>query len=160
MEYIRASCFSQSGLKEVTFLGMLKEIYWKAFRDCFSLRVVWVDECCRSYVRKYMKNDVMVLPTKALIGDTLLRDLRQLSEVVIPEGVEKIRGHWFSYSDIESVTVSRSVQVIEEYAFYGCKNLKEVVFEEGSRLEKIGNSSFARTNLKEITLPKTLKEIG
>ena len=50
--------------------------------------------------------------------------------------------------------------MIEKYAFYQCGKLKKVSFQEGSKLEEIGDSGFARTNLEEITLPRTLKEIG
>ena len=37
-----------------------------------------------------MSDDIAVLSTKAMLGGKLMRDLRELSEVVIPEGTEKI----------------------------------------------------------------------
>ena len=49
--------------------------------------------------------------------------------------------------------------MIEEYAFYGCKNLKEVVLEEGSRLETIGKQCFCESGIEGIVLPAGLREI-
>ena len=46
VEYIGASCFNESGLKEVALPGTPKEICWRAFDDCYSLRVIWVEEGC------------------------------------------------------------------------------------------------------------------
>lgn len=69
-----------------------------------------------------------MLSTKAMAGDKFLRDLRRLSEVTIPEGVERVGDHWFSCSDIESVTIPKSVRAIGKYAFCECRRLKKVLF--------------------------------
>ena len=45
-------------------------------------------------------------------------------------------------------------------AFYGCKNLKQITFADGSRLERIGTGCFSRTRIEELTLPGTLVEVG
>ena len=58
------------------------------------------------------------------------------------------------------VVVPRSVEKIEDSVFEDCTNLKEVVFEEGSKLRTIGDKCFYSTGLEEITLPKMLKRIG
>lgn len=58
------------------------------------------------------------------------------------------------------VIVHSRVTAIEVDAFRGWKNLKEVVFEEGSRLERIGNYAFADTALRQFTAPDSLKRIG
>ena len=41
-----------------------------------------------------------------------------------------------------------------------CKHLKEVVFEEGSKLETIGAKCFCRSGIKEIVLPASVKEVS
>ena len=46
------------------------------------------------------------------------------------------------------------------YAFHACKELRSVVFGDNSRLEKIGNSCFAKSGLESIRTPSALKEIG
>ena len=43
--------------------------------------------------------------------------------------------------------------------FCECKELSEVVFEEGSRLEKIGRGCFGGTGIRRIVIPKGVTEI-
>ena len=49
--------------------------------------------------------------------------------------------------------------MIEEYAFYECKNLKEVVFEEGSRLEEIVQNCFCSAGIERIVIPRGIEKI-
>ena len=86
--------FEGSWLKEITLPSTLEKIGDNTFAGCYSLEVVWVEDGCTSNIREHIHNCmidyVAVLPAKAMVGDVLLLDLRQFSEVVIPEGVEKI----------------------------------------------------------------------
>ena len=50
--------------------------------------------------------------------------------------------------------------MIENYAFNGIRNLKRVSFQEGSRLEKIGENCFSGTGIEEFLAPPNLREIG
>ena len=66
----------------------------------------------------------------------------------------------FSDTGIERIVIPKSVEVIQEYAFDGCRNLKEVVFEEGSMLKTIAKRTFTNCgSLAKITLPEGLKSI-
>lgn len=57
--------------------------------------------------------------------------------------------------------VPRSVLKIQAFAFDGCKDLREVVFEEGSRLRTIGKNAFRNCrSLAEIAFPDGLERIG
>ena len=69
-----------------------------------------------------------------MIGENRLQELRNLREVVIPEGLEKVGSYWFIFSDIESVEVPTSVTEIGAGAFYWCKKLKRVHFADDSQL--------------------------
>ena len=62
--------------------------------------------------------------------------------------------------DVRRVVVHAGVTEIVEDAFRGWTGLEEVVFEPGSRLERIGNHAFTGTALREFTAPKGLKELG
>ena len=55
-----------------------------------------------------------------LVGGILLCELRQLKNIVIPDGVEIIEERWFLNSQIETVTIPASVKKIEKEAFRGC----------------------------------------
>lgn len=160
MEQIGDNCFYCSGIKEITLRGTPKEISINMFAN-FSPKIIWVEEDSALNVKKYVGDSVKVLlVNETRVWGELLWDLRQLSEVVIPEGVEEIEGFWFSWSGIESVSISRSVRIIEQGAFYKCEKLKKVSFQQGSRLEKIGAECFAKSGLKEIVLPESVREVG
>lgn len=62
---------------------------------------------------------------------------------------------------LKKVYISDNVKEIQDNAFYGCPLLEEVVFEEGSTLEKIGQYAFGEcTSLKRLELPISLIEVG
>ena len=96
-------------------------------------------------------------PMGAMAGRAHVWDLRELREVVIPDGVRRIGTCWFYDSLVESVTIPASVREIGSSAFLGCRNLKNVSISEG--LEKIERSAFTKSGLEEVELPNTLKEI-
>lgn len=60
-------------------------------------------------------------------------------------------------TNLRKVIIPGSVKVIDQGAFGNCKNLKEVVFNEG--LEKILSSAFSGVGLESVTLPNSLIEI-
>lgn len=60
-------------------------------------------------------------------------------------------------SAIESITIPKYVEEIGDSAFYGCHSLREVSFENGSRLKTIGALAFAQSGIESIKLPKSVK---
>lgn len=61
----------------------------------------------------------------------------------------------FTASNLETLTIPGSIDVIPPTAFSGCKELKKVVLEEG--VEYINDSAFIHcSTLKELYLPSTL----
>ena len=75
------------------------------------------------------------------------------------DGLQKIGWRAFFGCTLSSIKLPSTVTEIGEQAFYGCGNLKEVVFNDG--LQKIGDSAFYYcTPLSSITLPSTVIEIG
>ena len=71
------------------------------------------------------------------------------------KNISHIDENSFSSSDLETLTIPRSIDIIPPNAFSGCKNLKKVVLEEG--VEYINDSAFIHcSTLKELYLPSTL----
>ena len=65
----------------------------------------------------------------------------------------------FNSSGIEYINIPGSVEIIGDYCFGNCINLKEVVFNEGTRI--IGSGAFdGNSALENITLPNTVDSIG
>ena len=99
----------------------------------------------------------------------------------VPQGITKINGSAFEYTDLESITIPNSVKVIGWFAFADCKLLKEIVIPES--VEEMKQSTFLHctnlqsaiikgritvlpqncfdgcTNLIHIELPGTLEQI-
>ena len=64
-------------------------------------------------------------------------------------------------SSVEKVVIPASVEKIGSHAFDKCKSLKEVIFQEGSRLEKVESFAFYEcVNLSTIELPNSVQSIG
>lgn len=91
------------------------------------------------------------------------------TSVVIPESVvingisltvTKISVYAFKENvSIESVDLNHpSLNYIPNYFFDGCKNLKKVII--GSNITEIGSYAFRSCPVKELTIPKSVKEIG
>ncbi len=60
--------------------------------------------------------------------------------------------------NLQEVRLSGSQHVIERYAFLGCSNLVNVVFQEGLRTIEPG--AFLNSGVEEIALPYSLQTIG
>ena len=76
-------------------------------------------------------------------------------DIVIPDGVEKIADEAFKdNTKIAGVVCPDSLREIGNHAFWGCKNLKEIKFNEG--LTSIGLEAFINTDLESVDLPSTL----
>ena len=85
------------------------------------------------------------------------RDPRTL---VIPDGTEIIKTNQYRKANYEQVFIPKSVTEIQSRAFDECRNLREVVFEEGSKLRIIGDNAFdSCENLAKINLPEGLQSI-
>lgn len=84
----------------------------------------------------------------------------------IPAGVQEIPIRTFSGSDITSVTIPSTVSYIRQAAFYGCSQLKEVIFESAlsddtSNVLTIEDLAFQKcTALETISLPKRVGEFA
>ena len=73
---------------------------------------------------------------------------------MIPVGTQKIGERWFKGTDIESVTIPKSVEEVGLYAFYGCEKLQKICVEDGC-----GASIFRTGVSKSVTVdlpPETM----
>ena len=62
---------------------------------------------------------------------------------------------------LKSISIPSCVQEIKDNAFYLCRNLESIIFEEESILTKIGSYIFSHcVNLKTIKLPYHLEGIS
>jgi len=111
----------------------------------------------------------------------MLQNTGKLEEVVLPSNIKSIPISFLSGSLIEKLDIPSGVLVIEEHAFYGCKELKSIsipdtvkVIEAGafteceklldvkfsSGLKYIYDLAFAKTAIKEVKLSDGLLGIN
>lgn len=102
------------------------------------------------------------------IDDYLKKDDRSVTEVVIPDQIDgaavtELAGYLFSGRDVaylNKVTVPASIETMGFNVFGSWNSIKEVVFEPGSKIIELPDSTFnAATNLQKVTLPDSLESL-
>ena len=63
-------------------------------------------------------------------------------------------------SGFKEIQIPASVRIIGESAFDECKNLKSVIFPEGTQLRKIEENAFSKSGFTEVQIPASLRIIG
>ena len=90
----------------------LQEIDKDIFDSCYNLKRIFVDYDCPVDVKSCVSDSVVIatIPDmNMMVGNMRLRDLRELKDVVIPDGVKVIGKKWFKNSNIESVMIPARV---------------------------------------------------
>ncbi len=90
------------------------------------------------------------------IGDSVF-STKNLSSLIIPEGVTTIGNSAFSRNQIKSVTVPKTVTSMGTYAFSN-NQLETVIVEEG--VKSIGKYTFRDNKITSLTIPKSVTTIG
>ena len=85
----------------------------------------------------------------------------QKDETLDLQGVVCIKKFEYERNSLlKKVIIGSSVQTIEAWAFIGCRNLEEILFEEPCQITKLEQGCFAIcSNLKKIDLPSSIEEI-
>ena len=65
----------------------------------------------------------------------------------------------FCGTKVEFVFVPPTIEIIGPYTFVDCKTLKEVIFEEGSKLREIKTCAFSGTFLEKIVIPPSVNSL-
>lgn len=138
-----ATFLNCTALKKVVLKGDVKKIGRYAFDGCKNL----------SYISKC---------TKVIsLGYGAFRNCSKLKSFYFPENIY-ISGHVFEGTGLTSVTLPATVRfsVVYSGAFYNCKTLKKVVFNDGKTDLVIEQGCFKGcTALKKVVLPRSAKSI-
>ena len=110
--------------------------------------------------------DLSNVQTLKNIGDNAFANCSSLSTVKLPMNgeLEWIDTNAFGFVDgsapkIREIKIPASVKEISGHVFNGCKQLENVEFAEGSKLETIYWNVFDSTSLKKITIPASVTTI-
>ncbi|MGC7184554.1 leucine-rich repeat domain-containing protein [Metamycoplasma hominis] len=166
--------FSNSFINSVSITGSIKEIGERAFLGCRNLEEVILNEGLEKIgVRAFLNTKIesITIPDSVKEIGSLAFNFSKISHISINSNnknfeikdnflIDKNNKKILAYLDKKTtkVTIPDSVKEIGDSAFLGCRNLKEVILNEG--LEKIGAAAFRSTKIESITIPSSLKEIG
>ena len=91
-------------------------------------------------------------------GTVYIQD--NITEVILPEGIEKINAGAFSYATkLEKINIPSSVKEIGNAAFYYCRSLTNITISKG--VTSIGDYAFENcSSLSSITIPEGVTSIG
>ncbi len=107
--------------------------------------------------REEANAEVYSMPEFDIENGVLISAFNDRYDVEIPKGVNTIGRRTFVAANIDSVTLSDSVQVIDTEAFYASRvhtvNLNK-------NLRYIGTGAFAGSDIDEIFIPKKVTHIG
>ena len=143
------------GITAVTIPDSITTICDNVFSGCFSLESVYVSD-----INVWLNiNFVNASSSPLFHGKYLYVNGEILTDVIIPNGIEKIPNGAFSYEGLESVIIPNSVKSIGESAFRDCYNIKSITIPEG--VKEIGVRAFSECYaLDSLSLPSSLACIG
>lgn len=81
-----------------------------------------------------------------------------LKWISFPSSLRIIGNRAFEITDLRSVNFPNSLRLIGARAFRNCRNLQSAKFNEG--LEKIYDTAFKETKVKQVKLPDSVNELG
>ena len=160
-----------SSLEEITIPDNITSIESAAFRSCSSLSSITIPNSVTSiginvfggctnlsaFYGKYASSD-----NRALVVDGKLIAFAPygLTEYSIPDGVTAIENYTFyGCKNLPLVNIPDSVTSIGEYAFAYCSSLKKIVIPES--ITKLSRNTFMYcSSLTEVTLPNNLADTG
>nr|WP_279546044.1 leucine-rich repeat domain-containing protein [Lachnoanaerobaculum sp. Marseille-Q4761] len=165
---IGESAFMYSGLKKVDLPDTVVDIGDYAFMECIHLSEINLPKNIENIGRWCFSNTDYLLDMESdeygckYVGDILLGYTgKGAKRIKIRDGTRMIAAGAFEDRDfIEGVYIPNSVEIMGGYVFYNCFDLKEVYFQEGSRLSELKPVTFGQCiSLEEIELPENLKKI-
>lgn len=185
VEQIGSRVFAGTQIKTLPEMPGLKRIGDEAFYQCKNLKKVTIPEtveyigggafygCSNIWSLTYnainaecerlMESNIPL--EKIVIGDKVRRlprgifSGREFTEVTLPACLERIDEFaFYGCKNLTTINLSDSIRYIGDNAFYGCSSLKNIHWP--LRLTTIGNYAFRQTALETISLPEGVTSVG
>lgn len=174
-------------ITDITLPTSIKTVGTDAFRNLPNLRKLHIVDlpswCAIDFANCYANPLYNLFPgTDAGKWGTVYINNEEVTELVIPEGIESFAQSFYGFKSLTSITLPSSLKDVGNYAFgdcigltevtipanvkvirsifYGCSNLKKVTI-LGNSLTNLGSSAFEGcTSLEEINIPEGVLWIG
>ena len=168
VEYIPAGmCYGLSAVPSVTIPVNVKRIGKDAFESCTSMTSITWNAKHYCDTLDYPPFEGLEYIVKSFtfgegietIPPYICKEMREVSEIIIPKGVKSIGRHAFNYClSIPSIIIPEGVTTIGGAAFFHTQ-IRSVIVPEG--VTEIGGWAFSECyGLNKIELPSTLNSIG
>lgn len=140
--------------KSVKFIG--QDAFKKGLET--SINTVYVND-----LASYCNIEMNSTPFTYMAGT--LRDVKNnnksISTLEIPENVKIVGTGVFANTALEKIIIHENVETIKSKAFADCGSLKNVIFNDNSKLKTIENRAFYNNSqLNNIILPNSVETIG
>jgi len=144
-----------STLTSVTIPKSVKAIGKYAFENCSNLNDVYISDISAWCEISFEDSSSNPLSS----ADNLYLNGEPVTSIVIPDGITQINDYaFYSYSNLEHVTISKDVTSIGSYAFSGCTKLISVTLPDG--VTEILSDAFSNClNLTVINIPYSVTSI-
>lgn len=185
VEQIGSRVFAGTQIKTLPEMPGLKRIGDEAFYQCKNLKKVTIPETVE-YIGGgafYGCSNIWSLTYNAINAECerLMESNIPLEKIVIGDKVRRLPGGIFSGREFTEVTLPACLERIDEFAFYGCKNLTTINLSDSIRyigdyafsgcsslknihwplrLTTIGSQAFIQTALETISLPEGVTSVG
>lgn len=160
---LRSGCFKNSGITEISLPGSLQRVGAGAFLYCRSLKSVTFSEGLTTieelaFARSAVES--IWLPSTLRNIQNAFDDCTTIKNVFLPTGRMEVCYDASRRGYSGTLFVPASVESIQKHPAYACFGLQQLVFEEGSRLNEIGDYAFSNTRLESFVAPQSLRKIG
>ena len=161
---IKCRAFWDSGLESFVAPPSLRRIGALAFRECHSFKTLELNDDIQELgwfcLWRTGITDLHLPSRVKMAREQLGLDQEDPTVLCLPKGLEVVGDSWFIISDIEKLIIPNTVRELGDTAFANCGELREVVFEPGSRLESIEKFCFSNCGIECMTIPKSVTVIG
>lgn len=161
LQMIGKNAFFYSSLEKLSIPSSIKELKKGWCNSVKSLNEIHV---IKHNIENIIKNEDNLILGKSNAKsdkyDVLLFSPRNTKTIIIPSFISVISSYSIELNLIEKIQIPSHVTEICEYAFYHCYKLKEIVIQSDSELKVIGRLAFCFTNIKCLSIPNHLTNIG
>lgn len=149
-------------LKKLTIPETVEYIGGGAFYGCsniWSLTYNAINAECGSFMESNASLEKIVIGDKVRRLPRGIFSGREFTEVALPSCLERIDDYaFYGCKNLTTINLSDSIRYIGDNAFYGCSSLKNIHW--SLRLATIGSRAFRQTALETISLPEGVTSVG
>lgn len=141
LRIIEENAFYESSIKRIRIPDHLTYIKVTAFSNCSKLEQVEISE----------DSELQIIDKFAFYNTSI-------EHIFLPRHLTQICQSAFAYSSIKSIFLNSSIKNIGDNAFYSCKKLQIIQFDENFSIELIKGSIWQRCNKSLIMVPSNLRD--